>query len=204
MGRFEFRFLLPAVLLLSGCSDAPKEDVKTPPEKPSAPITGRQGMQMTYPSARAWAADATPIRVRSLDLDSLKGEGGKSPVWEVTYVSPAKGRIRVFNWSAAEEGNLHKGVHGPADDAWGGPSGQERMFPPTAIESDTSAALQTATENSETYLKKPGQKPPVSYLLQLTPRYPNPTWLVLWGSSPGTAEHTVTVDAATGKMLAHD
>src|SRR5438552_1685364 len=77
-------FLIPVVavafLLTSACSDAPKEEVKTP-EKPPAPITGRQGFQMTYPSARAWAPDATPLLVRSMNLESVNPEPGWVVMW---------------------------------------------------------------------------------------------------------------------------
>src|SRR5215471_6314062 len=179
-----FPFLTVALLISAACSDAPKEEAKVKePEKPSAPITGRQGFQMTYPSARGWEADAMPIRVRSMDLEAVKGSDGKAPFWEVTYVSPSRNRIRAFSWSATDEGSLHKGVYGPPDDSWGGPSGQERPFSSTLIETDTPAALKTAMEASDAYLTKPGRKPAVSYLLQYTPRYANPVWIVLWGNS---------------------
>ena len=145
-----------------------------------------------------------PIRVRSMDLETVKGGDGKAPLWEVTYVSPSRSRIRIFTWSATDEGSLHKGVYGAPDDSWSGPSGQERPFSSTQIETDTPAALKTAIDASDTYLKKPGRKPPISYLLQYTPRYANPVWIVLWGNSVGSAEHTITIDASTGNMLAHD
>ncbi len=209
MGRYHNTYLIPIVTVaffgLIGCGDAPKEETKAKePVKPSAPITGRQGFQMTYASARAWEADATPIRVRSMDLESVKGDAGLAPFWEVTYVSQSRNRIRIFTWSASDEGSLHKGVYGTADDVWAGPTGQERPFASIAIETDTPAALKTAVEASDTYLKKPGHKPAISYLLQFTPRYPDPVWLVFWGTSAGAAEHTVTVDATTGQLLAHD
>ena len=50
-----------------------------------------------------------------------------------------------------------------------------------------SDVFKTAIEASDTYLKKPGHKPAISYLLQFTPRYPDPVWLVLWGTSAGAA-----------------
>jgi len=203
------RYLIPIVtvafLLTVACSDAPKEEAKTePPVKPPAPITGRQGFQSTYPSARAWAPDAQAIQVRSMNLDSVKSEPGKAPLWEVTYVSQARSKQRIFTWSAVEEGNLHKGVFGAIEDSWAGPSGQERPFESITIQTDTSEALEKAIEESSEYLKKPGEKPPISYLLHFTPRYSEPTWVVLWGTSVGTAKHTVTIGASSGKMLAKE
>src|ERR1700722_16755238 len=130
--------LVIAAFLLSSCSDAPKEETKAaPPPKPPAPITGRQGFQSTYPSARAWAVDAVPILVRSMNLDSVKIEPGKAPLWEVTYVSQARSKMRIFTWSAVEEGNLHKGVFGAIEDSWAGPTGQERPFDSITIQIDT-------------------------------------------------------------------
>jgi hypothetical protein len=194
-----------AFLLSASCSDAPKEETKKEaPVKPPAPITGRQGFQSTYPSARAWAQDAVPIQVRSMNLDSVKSEPGKAPLWEVTYVSATRSKMRIFTWSAVEEGNLHKGVFGAIEDSWAGPSGQDRPFESITIQVDTPEALEKAIAESGEYLKKPGGKPPVSYLLHLTPRYPEPTWVVLWGTSVGTAKHTVTIGASSGKMLAKE
>ena len=203
-------YFIPVVaaifLLSSSCGgDAPKEETKTEPVvKPPAPITGRQGFQSTYPSARAWAQDAVPIQVRSMNLDSVKSEPGKAPLWEVTYVSASRSKMRIFTWSAVEEGSLHKGVFGAIEDSWGGPAGQERSFESITIQVDTPEALEKAIAQGDEYVKKPGVKPPISYLLHLTPRYPEPTWVVLWGTSVGTAKHTVTVGASSGKVLAQE
>src|SRR5579862_1342981 len=102
-------FVAAAVVLLSACSETPV--AKKAPEKPLEPLTGRQAFYQTYPGARTWAADAQPIRVRSMELSELKAEDGKAAAWEVTYVSVAKGRSRTFMWSAIEaSGNVHKGV----------------------------------------------------------------------------------------------
>lgn len=202
-------YLIPiaavAFILTSSCSEAPKEEVAaTPPAKPPAPITGRQGFQSTYPSARAWAPDAQPIQVRSMNLDSVKSEPGKAPLWEVTYVSQARMKMRIFTWSAVEEGNLHKGTFGAIEDSWAGPNGQDRPFDSVTIQADTTEALEKAIAESDEYLKKPGVKPAISYLLHSTPRYPEPTWVVLWGTSVGTAKHTVTVGATSNKVLAKE
>lgn len=195
-----------AVLFLASCGEAPKEEAKeaVPPPKPPAPITGRQGFQSTYPSARAWAPDAQPILVRSMNLDSVKAEPGKAPLWEVTFVSQARSKMRIFTWSAVEEGNLHKGVFGQIEDSWSGPSGQDRPFDSLTVQVDTPEALEKAKGQAEEYLKKPGEKPAISFMLHYTSRYPEPVWVVLWGTSVGTAKHTVTVGAASGKVLAQE
>jgi hypothetical protein len=196
-----------SLFALIGCSDPPREEVKAKEpekkEKPSAPITGRQGFQMTYPTARAWAPDAQPLRVRSMNLEGIQSEAGKAPLWEVVYVSQSRRAQRGITWSASGEGNLHKGVYGGSEDSWGGPSGQEHPYDPSMIQVDTAEALQKATETAAKYLKSPGDKPMVNFLLQYTPRYPEPVWVVLWGQTIGTAEYSVTIGATSGKVLAH-
>ena len=48
---------------------------------------------------------------------------------------------------------------------------------------------------------KPGTKPPVNFLLEFTPRFPDPVWRVMWGDTAGLAQYTVFVDAATGQLV---
>jgi hypothetical protein len=195
--------LTALALLLSACSEAPTETASKTPEPAPQPITGRQAFQRTYPSARIWAADCQPLRVRSMNLDELKSGKGTAGAWEIIYVSAQLGRARTYTWSAVEaEGNLHKGVFPGQQEAWSGPSGQEQPFSAAALMVDTPEALETAVAHSTAYLQKPGVKPPVSYILEFTPRFPDPVWRVLWGTSVSTAQHAVTVDATTGKALA--
>jgi hypothetical protein len=74
------------------------------------------------------------------------------------------------------------------------------------LKADTTEALIAAIDISGPYLNKPGQRPPVSYQLnyETATRFPNPVWRVLWGGSVSSAEYRVTVDATTGKVVAHD
>jgi hypothetical protein len=193
---------LTAVLVLSCCSETPRETKSKAPEQPSAPLTGRQAFQMTFAAARGWAADCQPLRIRSMNLTQLPIEPGKASVWEITYVSQATSRARVYTWSTIEaEANLHKGVFPGLQQSWSGPSGQERPFLPAAINIDTPDALKTALQDAGGYLQKPGKKPPVTFLLEFTPRFPNPTWRVMWGESVGAAEYTVFIDVSTGVVL---
>jgi hypothetical protein len=196
-----FLFLVLAAAFLAACSEAPTETKAKEPEKPLTPLTGRQAFQATYPSARTWAPDCEPLRIRSLHLAEVQTEDGQAGIWEIVYVSASRGQARVYTWSAVEaEGNLHKGVFGTQPQSYS-QGGQERAFPAAAIKVDTTEAFEKAVKASEAYLKQPGQKPPVSYILEYTPRFPNPTWRVLWGSSVGSAERQVFVDASTGEVM---
>jgi len=197
--------LLPVIagLLVVACSETPTETKKKEPEKPFETITGRQAFQMTYPQARIWAPDCEPIRIRSLNLTEPKSGSGRAGAWEIVWVSQGRGRQRSFTWSAIEEGNLHKGVFGGLEEAWSGPRGQSQPFLPAALKIDTPEALQTAILKSKDYLNKSGAKPQVTYLCELTSRFPDPVWRVLWGESVSASEWSVFVDASTGEYKGH-
>jgi hypothetical protein len=189
-----------AALMMCGCSDPPKAEKKTP-EPPPTPVTGRQAFQQTFGMSRTWSADVQPIRVRSLNLPNPKSEDGKAGAWEIVYVSPSKSKAKTYTWSAIEsEGNLHKGVFGNLEEAWR-QGAQERPFYAAAIKIDTPEALQTAIGKSSEYLKSPKQKPLVNFMLESTPRFPNPAWRVFWGESVSGAEWSVFIDATTGEYL---
>lgn len=192
-----------AALALTACSESPAPEVKTKAPAPTPlAITGRQAFQMTYPQARIWAPDCQPLRIRSLNLPNPKSADGKAGAWEILWVSAAKGKQRVFTWSAVEaDGNLHKGVYGGLEDNWRGPQGQEKPFAVAALKVDTPEAYQTAFSKSSDYLKKPGAKPQVTFLCEYTPRFPDPVWRVLWGDSVSSAQWSVFVDASTGTFL---
>jgi hypothetical protein len=193
--------LVAAALLMAACSEAPKTETKAPePEPPLTPLTGRQAFQATFAAARAWAPDCQPLRIRSMNLAGVKAGDGTAGAWEIVYVSMSRAAAKVYTWSAIEaEGNLHKGVFAGQQQSWNS-SGQERPFAPAAIRIDTNEALKTASKDNE-YLKQPGKKPPVTFLLEQTPRFPDAAWRVLWGESVGSAEHQVFVDASTGAVL---
>ncbi len=195
-------FLLTLLSLLSACSNTPSESTAKAPPKPPEPITGRQAFQHTFPSARTWSADCQPLRIRSLNLDEVKAGDGKAGAWEITYISNQQARSRRYTWSAIEApGDLHEGVFAGPVESWSGPSGQQRPFLPAAIEIDTPDAFATAVAASADYLNKPGNRPPVTFLLESTTRFPDPTWRILWGASIASAEYSVFVNATTGKML---
>ena len=200
------RILLPALaaLLLASCSDTPAP-VSKAPEPPPAPISGRQAFQYVYGSSRIWAPDSMPLTVRSMSVPGVKPENGKAGAWEVVFVSESMGRARTYTWSAVETENVHKGVFPGPQESWHA-GGTNQPFSPALLKVDTTEALVEAINISGPYLNKPGQRPPVSYLLsyETANRFPNPVWRVLWGGSVSSAEHTVTVDASTGKVVAHD
>jgi hypothetical protein len=192
---------LSLILLLSSCSDTSTE-TKKEPEKPPAPVTAQSAFLYTYPAARAWSGDSLPIRIRSINLADVPAEPGKAGAWEISYVSASRQEARIFTWSAIEASEtLHKGIFGAKPQAWSGSGGQEKPFMASDFHIDSPKALETATPAAKVYLEKPGTKPAINFLVELTPRFPDPVWRVMWGESAGSAEFTVFVDATTGKVV---
>jgi hypothetical protein len=191
------QLLLPVLVLLSGCSDAPEKAKE--PEKPLPPLTGRQAFQKMYPMARGWATDASPLRLRIVRL-SAKPEKGKADAWEAVFVSPSLGKSKTFTYSIVEaEGNLHQGVFAGLEEGYT-PQGADSPFPIIAIKTDSDQAYDVAAEKSADYIKKNPDKP-ITYVLEHTRRFPDVTWRVIWGESVSSSDYSVYVDATTGTYL---
>jgi hypothetical protein len=193
-----------AAILLAGCSEAPPPTKKAA-EPPPAPISGRQAFQYVYGSSRLWASDSQPLTIRSINVADAPSEKGKAGAWEVVFISESNNRARTYTWSAVEAEGLHKGVFPGPQESWrtGGP---DRPFSAAQLRVDTPEALEAASKAAAAYIGRPGKRPPVNFLLNYSPasRFTNPVWRVLWGGSVSSAEYTVTVDATTGNVVAHD
>ncbi len=194
------RCLLPAMILMAACSEAPKTvEQKAPPKAPE-PLTGREAFQRAYPQARGWAMDAQPLQIQSINLGQIKAEKGKAGAWQITFVSPSLGRAKMYTYSAVEgEGSLHEGVFAGPDESYT-PRSDATPFLIAAIKVDSDEAYKTAADKSEEYIKKNPGKPMV-FLMEQGRRFPDPTWRVIWGDSVGTSDYSVFVDATTGKLL---
>ena len=192
-----FAVVLP--LLLAACSSAPEPAAKTEPKQAPTPLTGRQGIQSTFPSARAWSADAQLFRARSLNLAGYPSTEGKAIAWEVTYVSASKGASRTFQWSAVELGNVHEGVFAGPQQSWR--QGRETPIDLSQLGEDTPELLAEANDAAKDYLKSSKEKPAITYHLESNPRFPVPSWQVMWGNTAGTAQYVVHLDAKSGDLL---
>src|ERR1700749_4211254 len=152
--RLALGSLAPLVLFLSACSDAPKTATEKQPPKPPEALTGRQAFQRTFPQARAWAPDAQPMQIRSVNLSQLKADPGKAGAWQVIFVSASRGKAKPFTYSAVEEeGNLHEGVFGGAEEDYSA-RGPATPFEVAAIRVDSDEAYQTAAAKSADYIQK--------------------------------------------------
>jgi hypothetical protein len=191
------------ILILGGCSEEPQHNPGQLKDHghPAAPATGRFAFQRMYIQARTWAPDAEPLRISSFNLKEVTSEGGKCGAWQATFVSAARNKARTYTYSVVESpGNVHEGALAGREEPWSGPRGQERPFLQQALRIDSDEAFAAAAKVSVDYLKK-NPKMPVLFLLELTPRFPNPTWRVLWGETIGTSDYSVFIDASTGKPL---
>jgi hypothetical protein len=150
-----------------------------------------------YPQVRTWAIDALPVQLHSINLPQVKSENGKAGAWQATFFSPTSGRAKTYTWSAIEApGNLHKGVFAGPDESARTP----KTFLLAAIRVDSDEAYKAAVEKSADYVKKNPDKP-VQFILELTNRFPQLVWRVVWGESVNTSDYSVFVDAATGQFL---
>lgn len=193
--------VLPGLMLLFSCSQPAKTDKAAPPAAPPEAVTGRDAFYKTYPSARTWASDALPLQVKSIDLQEVKSGAGKAGAWQVIYVSPSHARSRMYTYSVVEAGgNLHQGVFANLEESYSASSRQSTAFPVQALKIDTDAAWETAVKNSADYMKKHADVP-ITFVLELTNRYPDVAWRIIWGESVSASDYSVFVDATTGAFL---
>jgi hypothetical protein len=199
--RRRFALSLP-VVLLAGCGESRKADVKKKePEKPPQPITGRYAFHQMFASARGWTPDVQGLQILSIRLPEVKSEGGKFGAWQCMFGSLARGKMKTFTYSVIEAGgNLHKGVFSSLEEPFTGARGQSKPFVAAALRIDSDEAYQVAIKKAAAFVKK-NPDVPVNFLAELTPRFPNLTWRVMWGESVSTSVYSVFVDASTGEYL---
>lgn len=200
MKQFAIAIGCAICLALAGCSETPTKTAATKKaeEKPPEPVTGRDALYKMFSAARAWSADVQVLKLNSINLPEVKAVPGKAAAWQVTFISPAKGRARSWTYSVVEgEGNLHKGVFAGLEEPWSGPRGVTKPMIIQAVQTDTDQAYKTALEKGAAYDKKnPGKT--ISFILEAGNKHPNPTWRVVWGESVSTSNFSILVDASTG------
>jgi hypothetical protein len=188
----------PLCVLLSACSEPPKKAKE--PAKPAEPVGAQFAFHQVFLTARTWAQDLLVMRMRDVPMSSVQPEGGKRGAWEVTVVSPSKGKARTYTYAVAEEGNIHQGVFGGVEESYRGPQGQSMPWPVQAFKVDSTKAYEVAVEKSADILKK-NPELPITFLLEQTSRHPYLTWRVIWGTSVATSGYSVHVNAATGEFV---
>lgn len=189
----------PVLLLLASCSQSATKKASEP-VKPPEPVGAQYAFHQVFLVARTWAPDLLVWRVRDVPMSNVKGEGGKRAAWEVTVVSPSKGKLKSYTYSVVEEGNIHKGVFPGVEDDYRGPRGQVSAWPVQAFKVDSTQAYEVAMANSADFVKK-NPDIPITFLLEQTSRHPYLTWRVIWGTSVASSGYSVYVGAGTGKFV---
>lgn len=201
---YKKRIILVSLLLaaFASCSEPPKTAQKAKePVKPAEPVTGRYAFHQMFAAARSWSADIEALKLNSINLPEVKPTEGKAAAWQVVFVSPSKMRAKTYTYSVVEsEGNLHKGVFAGPEQSYSGPHGSTKPFIIAALKEDTDHAYKVAAGKSAEYMKKNPDKP-IVYQLEITSRFPNPAWRVIWGESVSSSNYSILVDASTGQYL---
>jgi len=189
-----------ALICLVSCASPPPAAVKKVEPAPEA-VGAQKAFFRTYPSARAWAPDVLVMRVESVAIPEVPPNGGKFGAWRITYVSPAKMRLKVFTFSVAESpGNVYKDVFSPLEERWNGPGGSTEAFRMEAFKIESDKAYQTAAEKSAAFLAKKSTKP-MNVVVEWNKRFSQPSYRFYWGDSIGMAEYSAFVDTVTGQFL---
>lgn len=198
MKSLPFCLIAASLLLISGCSDSTPGEKKS--ETPPQPVTGRFALFQMFNGARGWLPDVQVLELHSIHMTEVKSERGKAAAWQATFVSPQSARARTYTYSVIEgAGNLHKGVFAGLEEGWSGHRGVSTPFLIAALKTDSNEVLRTALKNPKVaeYDTKNAEKA-ISFVLEKTDRFPDPTWRVLWGETVGTSSFSVFVDATTG------
>lgn len=193
--------LLPAALLLPLCgcsSDSPKPPEKTAEQKkPAEPVTGLHALYQMYTSARAWAPDLQILSLRSIHIDQVKDEPGKSGAWQAQFASPSQSKARAYTFSTVEVSmTMHQGVSPESPRDW---TNNGMSFMVSAAKIDSDQAWKTALEHAKDVAAK-NPDTPISYTLQMERGFANPEWRVIWGTSAATSSYSILIDAFTGKF----
>lgn len=198
-------FALGTVLLLTACSEAPKTETKTEPDKtkeaaaPVEPVTGKTAFYEMYKPARTWATDLEVLSLSAGELPGYKVENGKAGLWTCVFVSPSKGEARTFTYAIADDlPKVHKGVDVGGSQVWSGATRDSAPFQIMEVAYNSDAAYQTASEKAADWLKKnPGKS--MTIFLGKAARFPAPVWYIQWGDNK--LGYRAFINATTGASL---
>ena len=187
-----------AVVLLTACSEAPKNDSN---EKafPSSPVTGKTAFWELYRSAHSWAADLMPLKLESKAAPGAKNEAGNAAIWMGTFGSTSKHQAIVITYAVAPSPpDVTKGMSVGHPFPWGGPTKDAMAFQTSDLITDSDAAYKAASAKADAWLKKHPDTA-VSFSLGNAARFGAPVWYVLWGDAK--TGYSVYVNAKTGEVV---
>jgi hypothetical protein len=186
------------VLLGAGCSapSKPKEAAKAP-----EPVTGLHALAQMYNSARKWAPDVLVFRVNSMNVDAVKQQPGRAGAWQAVFVSPTLGQSRGYTFSVADVSTtMRAGIFADTAAPFSARSQSAQPFSIAAAKKDTDEVYEVARKKAASYAgKNPNMT--ITYVLELTNRFPSAAWRVIWGESVSNSSMSVLVDASTGEPV---
>src|SRR5437588_5262722 len=164
-------------IAITGCSSSPSDSDKKAAEtnksakvpKPATPtefVTGREGFQKLYATARGWAPDAQPVHLESRPRKE-DPKNGTASVWSGKFASSSMRQIRSFLWSGASAADAPEpGITPGSPDAYSEGNISTRPFDLNFLKIDSDKAFAVAAKKKEaaTVLKK-SQNTPVKYAL---------------------------------------
>ncbi len=127
-----------------------------------------------------------PCRCKSssLNLAQVKTEKGQAGAWQVIFVSVSRGKAKTYTYSAVKRKAICMRACSAESRRVTRRAADSSPFQMVAIKVDTDEAYKTAAAKSADYIKKNPDKP-VMFLMELTRRFPDVTWRVIWGELGG-------------------
>jgi len=208
-------FAVLLLLSITGCSSKPNNEqgsagsgktAKAP--KPAIPtdfVTGREGFQKLYATARGWAPDAQPVHLESRPRKE-DPKNGTASVWSGNFASPSMRQIRSFLWSGASAPDAPEpGITPGSPDTYSEGNVSTRPFDLNFLKIDSDKAFAVATKKKEaaTLLKK-SPTTPIKYVLYWDPSKARLVWKVIFGGSEYDAKLIIWVNASTGEFVRID
>lgn len=197
--------VLVAAFALWACSGAPKppataeKEATKEPAKPPEPVAAHVAYYEMYKAGRAWATDLLALSVVSGEVPGIKNEGGKAGLWTVTFASPSRKEVRIFNYAVAKgEGDILKGINVGNPIPWAGATPSSQTFSNSQFVVDSDEAYKVAEEKAASWLKAhPNMN--ATFRLGSNSRYPAPVWYIMWGTTKNG--YAALVNAVTGAVV---
>src|SRR5215469_3893853 len=144
-----------SALALAACSSGPatpvaaaKTDADTAKQAPAGPpeaIAAKDAYWKMYTLAHSWAADITPVGLKSGEVNGVKNADGKAGVWKAVFASPSKRSMRTLVYAVADQPpDITKGVTAELAEPWAGPTREVMTFQSDDFKIDSDAAFKTA------------------------------------------------------------
>lgn len=196
------------LIVIAGCSSTPQpakdattQTSSTAPVEKEEPVlyTGKPCFARMVDQARRWNADAMPAHLESKLNSESNGLDGKATIWTATFVSPSKGKARIFTCSGSVLPN--EAVMGVSASPEMTASTAVPMFDPSLLGIDSDEAFKVAQGKGGSKFTEKDPKQPIIYALDWDTKNNQLAWVVIYGNDRKTLKGIGVIDARTGKFL---